>query len=169
MARFVRHGLWSDQSGNSVEDGQVTTFKANSTALATVYSSSGASTALSGSVTASGSDGNWLFWIDTTDYDISQRFKIQLSKVNFTSKTYDDIVIFPAIDISSSGSVGLHGSAQSSTQNSSTGETTGFTANAGSTNAYVSSSSTFTGNYGTSAYTISDVVASLKKHGMITT
>lgn len=43
--------------------------------------------------------------------------------------------------------------------------TTGFTAGAGTT---VVSGSTFTGNIGTSAYTIGDIVAALKSLGLIT-
>lgn len=49
-------------------------------------------------------------------------------------------------------------------QPSSTGETAGFTANAGTT---VNDASTFTGNVGTTAYRISDIVKHLKNLGLI--
>lgn len=49
-------------------------------------------------------------------------------------------------------------------QYATTGTTTGFTASTGTT---VVSGSTFTGNTGTSAYTIGDVVAALKKSGIM--
>jgi hypothetical protein len=49
-------------------------------------------------------------------------------------------------------------------QPSSTGESTGFTAGAGTT---VTHLSTFTGNVGSTAYTISDIVKHLKNEGLI--
>lgn len=62
-----------------------------------------------------------------------------------------------------SGNVGFYGeSAQA--QPSSAGETTGFTAGAGTS---VLDDSTFTGNVGTIAYTISDVVKHLKALGLL--
>lgn len=50
-------------------------------------------------------------------------------------------------------------------QQSSTGETTGFTAGAGGTT--VKDVSTFTGNNGSTAYTILDVVKHLKNYGLL--
>lgn len=50
-------------------------------------------------------------------------------------------------------------------QHSSTGETAGYTANAGSDNVF--NTSTFTGNVGSTAYTISDVVKCLKNAGFM--
>lgn len=52
------------------------------------------------------------------------------------------------------------------TQPADTGETTGFTAGAGTG---VNDDSTFTGNVGTKAYTISDIVKALKNLGLIAT
>lgn len=49
-------------------------------------------------------------------------------------------------------------------QQSGTGETTGFTAGAGTN---VTDQSTFTGNVGTTAYRISDVVKALKNYGLL--
>ena len=49
-------------------------------------------------------------------------------------------------------------------QQATTGTTTGFTANSGTT---VRDDSTFTGNSGTKAYTISDIVLALKNLGLL--
>lgn len=69
---------------------------------------------------------------------------------------------------SSTGKFYGHGG-QGSTRISATGITTGFTQNAGSSTAFVSSSSLFTGNFGATAYTIGDIISTLKKHGLLTT
>jgi hypothetical protein len=49
-------------------------------------------------------------------------------------------------------------------QQSGTGETVGFTAGSGTA---VNDDSTFTGNVGSTAYRVSDVVKALKNHGII--
>ncbi len=67
------------------------------------------------------------------------------------------------VGASSSQKLGFWG-ATPTTQYSTTGTTTGFSAGTGTA---VLSGSTFTGNTGTSAYTISDLVAALKKSGII--
>lgn len=70
---------------------------------------------------------------------------------------------------SSTGIFFAHNLPQGSTKVSATGVVGGFVQNAGSSNQFVSSSSTFTGNYGTKAYTIGDIIKTLKKYGFMTT
>lgn len=91
--RFVYQKNFLDQAGNVVSNGQATVFNANSTVLATIYSSSGSTGTVAGSVINTGTDGFFNFWIDTADYSVGNKFKITLSKTNFTAKTYDDIEI----------------------------------------------------------------------------
>ncbi len=69
------------------------------------------------------------------------------------------------IKLMSSGSdkLGIYG-ATPVIQHSSTGETVGFTAGVGTA---VNDDSTFTGNIGTTAYTISDIIKALKNIGLI--
>ena len=62
-----------------------------------------------------------------------------------------------------SGNVGFYGESATA-QPSSTGEATGFTANSGTA---VKDDSTFTGNVGSKAYTIGDVVKHLKTLGLL--
>lgn len=59
--------------------------------------------------------------------------------------------------------IGFYG-VQSNQQYNTEGTTTGFTAGAGTA---VLSDSTFTGNFGTRAYTIGDIVRALKKVGLM--
>lgn len=96
MTKYIYQEHFTDRSGNVVESANVTVFNANSTALATIYSSSG-STAVTGSVVTTGADGFFKFWVDTDDYNQNSRFKITPSKTDFTSRTYDDIKIFPSL------------------------------------------------------------------------
>lgn len=66
--------------------------------------------------------------------------------------------------IKAAGGLGLFGTTPLTSQYSTTGTTTGFTAATGTN---VLSGSTFTGNTGATAYTIGDVVRSLKQHGLL--
>jgi hypothetical protein len=62
------------------------------------------------------------------------------------------------------GALWVNGTKVVGAQQSSTGETTGFTAGVGTG---VNDGSTFTGNTGTKAYTIGDIVKHLKTHGLL--
>ncbi len=96
MSRYKFQNHARDLSGNIIPDAIVTIFNANSTGLATAYSSSGGSTAISGSVVSSNStNGFFSFWVDTKDYNSDDKFKIQVSKTNFLPISYDDLVLFP--------------------------------------------------------------------------
>lgn len=66
-------------------------------------------------------------------------------------------------DVNITGTLGLFG-VTAVAQQETTGTTTGFTAGSGTT---VVSGSTFTGNFGTAAYTISDAILALKKIGLL--
>ena len=107
--RYIYQKHFTDQVGNIVASGTVTVYNASTTALATIYSSSGSTGAVSGSAVTTGTDGFFNFWVDTTDYSyISQsKFKITLTKTGFTAKTYDDIEIIPAIEIASATTRGI--------------------------------------------------------------
>lgn len=94
MARYKLPGVvFTDQSGNVVEDGTCSVYLASTSTAAKVYiASSGGSSV--GSVT-SDSAGKCTFYVDSADYNTNQKFKIILSKTDFTSQPYNDIVIFP--------------------------------------------------------------------------
>lgn len=64
----------------------------------------------------------------------------------------------------SGGKIGFYGLATPVAQHSTTGTTTGFTAGSGTA---AKDDSTFTGNTGSTAYTIGDIVKALKTCGLI--
>lgn len=68
-------------------------------------------------------------------------------------------------EVAADSKIGMYG-ATPVVQHSSTGETTGFSAGSGTA---VNDDSTFTGNVGSTAYTISDVVKALKNIGLLAT
>jgi hypothetical protein len=93
MSRKIFQGGFKDGNGSAVADGTVTVYLAGTTTLATIYSTEVIVAAISGSTLTTGSDGGWLFWVDSSDYGDSQKFKVILSKAGYESKTYDNIVI----------------------------------------------------------------------------
>ena len=97
MSRYIFQQHFTDRAGNAVASGSVTVYTANSTALATCYSSSGGSTAITSSLITTDTAGYFKFWVDDADYSSTQKFKIALSKTNFASKTYDDIMIMQEV------------------------------------------------------------------------
>jgi hypothetical protein len=97
--RYIYQNHFTDRSGNAIESGNIRVYNANSTVLATCYSTSGGSTAITSSLITTSADGTFSFWVDTADYTNASKFKVILSKTNFTSKTYDDIVLFPDVRI----------------------------------------------------------------------
>jgi len=185
MTMYAYQNFFKDRSGNAVSSGTITIYQANTATLAKAYSSSAGSSVSS---VSSSDNGFFKFWVSDGDYTVDTRFKIELSKVGFKTTTLDDIAVYPdprksSSDFTVTGNISSGGNAifgsststfclfgtQSSTQMSSTGKVTGFTSNAASTATFVSSSSTFTGNYGTKAYTVSDVVFAMKKAGLMAT
>jgi hypothetical protein len=95
MARYIHQGWFFDGNGKLVGGGTVSVYLAGTTTAASVYTATSGGTAAS-SVPTSTTDGSWYFYVDPADYDLDQKFKIIISKSGFTSKTLDNIVIFPA-------------------------------------------------------------------------
>jgi len=100
MPRFIYQGTWTDGNGVVVSGGTVTVYLAGTTTKATIYAAATGDADADSAIT-SGTDGHFYFYVDTDDYGLGQRFKIILSKTSFTSKTYDNVEIFPkAVDAS---------------------------------------------------------------------
>jgi len=94
MPRFIYQGTWTDGNGVVVSGGTVTVYLAGTTTKATIYAAATGDADADSAIT-SGTDGHFYFYVDTDDYGLGQKFKIILSKTSFTSKTYDNVEIFP--------------------------------------------------------------------------
>ncbi len=94
MPRFIHQGTWTDGNGVVVDEGTVTVYLAGGSTLATIYAAETGSAA-SGSTVESDEYGHFVFWVDPSDYNNTQKFKYTLSKTAHKSKTWDNIVIFP--------------------------------------------------------------------------
>lgn len=99
--RYIYQGVFRDGNGKIVDSGTVSVYLAGTTTAASVYAASSGGTAVNSVL--SGSDGSFSFFVDDADYSDSQAFKIALSKTDFTSKSYDNIIIFPQRGIPSFG------------------------------------------------------------------
>jgi len=182
MSRYIYQNHFKDLSGNAVGAGTITIFTANTTTLATVYSTSGSSAINGSAVTSDSTDGFFKFWVSTTSHAATQRFKLKLSKAGYTTKEYDDVAVYAgevnlstsqtfASPITFSGTVtcssklGFFGNTAQA-QHSSTGSTAGF-AKGTTTLVPVNPDATFTGNVGGNAYTIDDIVKALKTYGLM--
>ncbi len=94
MARFKFQGVTVDQAGNLILSATVSAFLTGVSTVASIYTASSGGSAVN-SVTSSSTNGLFEFWVDTDDYTIDQRFKIIISKTDFTSVPVDEITIFP--------------------------------------------------------------------------
>lgn len=94
MTRYIYQGTFVDQLGNVIPSGTITVYLAGTTTAASVYTASTGGTAVN-NVTSSTTNGTFLFYVDPDDYNLTQQFKIVLSKTNFASQTVDNITIFP--------------------------------------------------------------------------
>ena len=94
MARHIFQSTLNDQHGNVVVAGKVTVKLSGTSTLATVYESK-TGAAITGSVITTGTDGSYLFWVDTADYSSSQAFRLVLETgLGSGTNTLDDIEIF---------------------------------------------------------------------------
>lgn len=93
MARYKEKGTWTDGNGRRVDSATVSVYLAGTTTAASVYAASSGGSPVN-SVTTN-SSGYYEFWVDDTDYNQDQLFKIIFTKTAFNSTTIDDIIIFP--------------------------------------------------------------------------
>jgi microcystin-dependent protein len=93
MSRYAFQGTFRDGQGNIVEDGSVHVYLAGTDTAANIYTSSTIVTATTH--VYSDEVGFFYFYVDSSDYNSTQQFKLKLYKENYTEKYYDNIQIYP--------------------------------------------------------------------------
>lgn len=89
MARFPFISTFKDEQGNIVPSGTIQVNLAGTTTAATVYSTE-SGPVISGGTITSDAQGDFEFWVDSSDYGPGQRFSLVFSKTGFATKTRDD-------------------------------------------------------------------------------
>jgi hypothetical protein len=115
--RYPHSGVARDQFGNTMADATVACYLAGTTTIATIYA---LPTGASETIATTAIDGSFVFYVDDSDYQLSQRFKTTISKSGYTSQTKDNIIIFvppvesgewsPVFTCGTSGTVTLNSS-----------------------------------------------------------
>lgn len=98
MARYkLPSCVFTDQSGNVVDEGTCAVYEAGGTTAADIYAASSGGAAVNS--VESDSAGQCTWYVDTGNYSTTQKFKVVFSRTDFTTQTYDDVVIFPAMHV----------------------------------------------------------------------
>ncbi len=96
--RHIYQGHFKDGNGRVITNGTIYTYLSGTTTAANVYIASSGGSSVN-SVTSDSITGYFKFYVDTSDYVITQRFKITLSKTSYALQSYDDIAIFPFVPL----------------------------------------------------------------------
>ena len=91
--RYIHQDTYCDANGRVIQGGTVTVYLSGSSTLATIYESEDSVTPIAGSTVTTAIDGFYSFWVSDDDYDGDQDFKLVLSKTNYITTTYDNVVI----------------------------------------------------------------------------
>ena len=87
MARYIKQGTIRDGLGNVISGATVYVYLGGTTTAASVYAAVSGGTAVNSVETDT--DGSFSFYVDTSDYDRDQSFKLVISKTGYTSQTWD--------------------------------------------------------------------------------
>jgi hypothetical protein len=93
MSRCYYKGITRSGSGSVIFEATISVYLSGTTTPASIYTSSSGGVAVN-SVISSSTDASFEFWIDRSDYSVSQQFKIIISKTGYQSITIDNITIF---------------------------------------------------------------------------
>lgn len=106
--RYIYQSHTEDSFGNILSAATVTVYLAGTTTLASIYTASSGGSAVN-SVNSDSTTGYFSFYVDDTDYNPFQKFKVVISKADYDSQTYDNIDIipyYPFVDVREYGAVG---------------------------------------------------------------
>ena len=91
--RYIYQATFRDGSGNIVNDGTVHIYLSGTDTPASVYEASSGGTSVDHVETDE--YGYFCFYVDTSDYGVTQQFKLKLHKDGYTTKYYDNLNVFP--------------------------------------------------------------------------
>lgn len=111
MARYIKQGVARDGAGNVIADATISVYEAATTTVASIYTASSGGTAVNS--VDSDTDGSFYFYVDDSDYDRTQKFKIVLSKTGYTSQTWDNVILMDASEISADAVLNTAGTSTS--------------------------------------------------------
>jgi hypothetical protein len=97
MSRHKYQGTAQDATGRVIASASYTVYLSDGTTLATIYSAVSGGTAAVGSVVQSDSNGEFEFFVDDSEYTPSQLFQIVMSKLGYTTVTWEYVKIIPGI------------------------------------------------------------------------
>ena len=96
--RFIKQGIVRNGHGDVIADATISVYLGGTTTPVSVYAASTGGTAVN-SVTSS-ADGSFIFYVDESDYDRTQLFKLVLTNGDaFTTQTWDDVLLMDASTI----------------------------------------------------------------------
>jgi hypothetical protein len=110
MARVIKQGVFRDGNGavvTTTRNGTVTVYLAGTTTPASIYSASSGGSAVH--YVNTNSSGRFLFYCDTADYSVSQKFDIVLSGTGIVSQTYSNELVFSPTGIITGSAVTVVG------------------------------------------------------------
>jgi len=91
--KYIHQDHYCDGNGRVIQGGTVTVYLAGTSTLANIYSSADSTTPISGSTVTTAIDGLYTFYVSAFDYDYDQEFKLVFSKTNYSTTTYDKVLI----------------------------------------------------------------------------
>jgi len=111
MARFIKQGVARDGAGNVIAGATISVYEAGTTTVANIYATASGGTAVNS--VESGTDGSFSFYVDDGDYARTQKFKIVLSKSNYTSQTWDNVILMDASEVAAAAVLNTAGTSTS--------------------------------------------------------
>jgi len=91
MPRRAYNGVARDGAGKVVASATVYIYLADTTTAADVYTASSGGSSVN-SVTTN-TNGTFIFYVDSSDYNINQLFDLTISKANYQSQTIEDVAL----------------------------------------------------------------------------
>lgn len=101
--RYIKQGVARDGYGKIIPLATISVYLATTTTPVSIYATSSGGAAIN-SVTCD-SSGTFIFYIDDSDYSSSTLFKITISKDNYSTQTWDNVVLMASVSFATSAEI----------------------------------------------------------------